>query len=228
MPLHDWTRVDAGLWHDLHQCWTVALCNALNSGVLPHDYFALVEHHVQGPIPDVLTHERSPAFGEPTDAEESEIYARRANRITVRHQHGNVVAVIEVVSPGNKASRSEFRAFVEKSADLIRQGIHLLVIDLFPPGRRDPQGIHKALWDEFQEEDLELPPNKPLTLASYDAGPPRVAYVNFVAVNDTLPDMPLFLKPEIYVPAPLEATYQTTWNLFPAALKGLLEGPRRS
>jgi hypothetical protein len=193
-----------------------------------------------------LTLELSPAPGEPALDEgsslavaaapphkhlirrsEAEIYAGRANRITVRHRHGNVVAVVEVVSPGNKASRSEFRTFVEKSADLIRQGVHLLVIDLFPPGHRDPQGIHKALWDEFQEEDLQLPPGTPLTLASYDAGPPRVAYVNFVAVTDTLPDMPLFLKLEIYVPTPLEATYQTTWNLFPAALKGLLEGPRR-
>jgi len=34
---------------------------------------------------------------------------------------------------------------------LIRQGIHLLVIDLFPPGQRDPQGLHKAIWDEFLE-----------------------------------------------------------------------------
>jgi hypothetical protein len=55
-----------------------------------------------------------------------------------------------------------------------------------------------------------------------------VAYVNFIGVNDPLPDMPLFLKPEVYVPAPLEATYQTTWTLFPAALKGVLEGPTRA
>jgi hypothetical protein len=32
--------------------------------------------------------------------------------------------------------------------------------------------------------------------------------------------VPIFLKPEIYVPGPLEATYQTTWSVFPAALKG--------
>jgi hypothetical protein len=211
MPVHDWTRVDAGLFHDFHQGWTVALCNALNSGILPRDCFALLEKRAQGPIPDAARRL------------EAEIYAGRANRITVRRRHGNVVAVVEIVSPGNKGSRSEFRAFVEKSADLIRQGVQLLVIDLFPPGRRDPQGIHKALWDEFQEEDLELPPGKPLTLAAYDAGPPRVAYVNFVGVQDALPDMPLFLRPEVYVPAPLEATYPTTWNAFPAALKGLLE-----
>jgi hypothetical protein len=37
--------------------------------------------------------------------------------------------------------------------------------------------------------------------------------------------MPLFLEPELYVPVPLEATYETTWGVFPAALRGLLELP---
>ena len=98
-----------------------------------------------------------------------------------------------------------------------------MVVDLFPPSKRDPQGIHKAIWDEFEEEDLELPRDKPLTLASYDAGSDYVAYVEFVAVGDALPDMPLFLKPDIYVQAPLEPTYQAAWDAFPAALKGLLD-----
>jgi hypothetical protein len=147
MPIHDWTRVDAGLFHDFHQSWTVTLRDALNSGVLPPENFALVE-------------KMTPVIG-PTEAE---IYAGKANRITVRHKHGDIVAVIEIVSPGNKSSKAEFRALVEKSAELIRQGVHLLVIDLFPPGNRDPQGIHKAIWDEFAEEDLVLPPGKPLTL----------------------------------------------------------------
>jgi hypothetical protein len=62
-----------------------------------------------------------------------------------------------------------------------------------------------------------------LTLASYDAGPDYVAYVEFVGVGDPLPEMPLFLKPETYVPAPLDATYQAAWHVFPAALKPLLD-----
>jgi hypothetical protein len=70
-----------------------------------------------------------------------------------------------------------------------------------------------------------LPPDKPLTLAAYDAGPEWVAYVEPVAVGDELPAMPLFLKPEWYVPAPLEATYQARWNVFPAPMKRLLETP---
>lgn len=242
MPVHDWTRVDAGLFHDFHQSWTVTLRNALNAGGLPCNHFALVEKYIRGPIADVLTLKLPSGADEPGDSaalavatapprtrlvrrREVDLYVRRANRITVRHRHGDVVAVIELVSPGNKASRNELRTFVEKTADLIRQDIQLLVIDLFPPGPRDPQGIHKAIWDEFGEEDYEQPPDKPLTLAAYDAGPPRVAYVQPIGVGDVLPEMPLFLKPETYVPAPLEATYQATWAVFPAPLKGLLEGP---
>src|SRR5215831_16138389 len=99
MPIHDWTRVDAGLFHHFDHRWIDSLSDALNAGKLPPDYFALVEQHIRGPIPDV--------------------YAEKANRITVRHRHGYVVAVIEIVSPGNKGSRAESRAFGEKSAELI-------------------------------------------------------------------------------------------------------------
>jgi hypothetical protein len=53
-----------------------------------------------------------------------------------------------------------------------------------------------------------------------------VAYVEPIAVGDVLPEMPLFLEPEFYVPAPLDATYRTSWELFPAVLKRRLETPR--
>jgi len=46
-----------------------------------------------------------------------------------------------------------------------------------------------------------------------------------VAVGDRLLDMPIFLTPDRFVSCPLEATYQTTWGVFPAALKGELERP---
>jgi Protein of unknown function (DUF4058) len=241
MPIHDWTRVDAGLFHAFHHGWIEELARALNRGVLPDQYFALPEQNIRGPIPDVLTLKLAASKEEPpesaggmavavrapgtrlTKRAEADSYVRKASHIAVRHRHGKVVAVIEIISPGNKASQAEFRALVEKSAELIRQGVHLMVIDLFPPGKRDPYGIHKAIWDQFVEEELELPPDKPLTLASYDAGPDYVAYVEFIGVGDELPEMPLFLKPETYVPAPLAATYQAAWNVFPGPLKGLLD-----
>jgi hypothetical protein len=241
MPIHDWTRVDAGLFHAFHQSWIIRLCDTLNTDRLPADYFALPEQSIRGPIPDVLTLELAPGREEtnrtatalavaavPPRARlvqraEDRIYARKADRVAVRHRHGQIVAVVEIVSPGNKASKNELRTFVEKTSELIVQGIHLLVIDLFPPSKRDPQGIHKAIWDEFEEADFEMPVDKPLTLAAYDAGPPPVAYVEPIAVGEALPDMAIFLKPDFYVPAPLEATYESAWYHFPAAMKRLLE-----
>jgi len=184
MPVHDWTRVDAGLFHAFHHRWIDALCDALNTEGLPPDYFALPEQTIRGPIPDVLTLRLSAQSGEtPTTSRavavpespprarlvrrsEADIYARKSDRVTVRHRHGQIVAVIEIISPGNKGSKSEFRAFVEKTAALIQQGVHLLVVDLLPPTKRDPLGIHKAIWDEFEEEDFELPPDQPLVLAA--------------------------------------------------------------
>ena len=149
-----------------------------------------------------------------------------ADRIVVRHRHGRVVAIVEIVSPGNKASKNELRTFVEKTSNLIAQGVHLLVIDLFSPSKRDPQGIHKAIWDEFVEEDFELPADAAIdSRQQYDAGPPPAAYVEFVAVGEALPDMPIFLKPDIYVPAPLEETYRTTWDDFFPAPMGTMDRP---
>ena len=37
MPIHDWTRLEPGDFHDFHQCWVVEIRNALNGGLLPHD-----------------------------------------------------------------------------------------------------------------------------------------------------------------------------------------------
>jgi len=247
MPIHDWTRVDAGLFHAFHQAWVTVLSRALNTGVLPPDYFALREQSTRGPVPDSLTLELPSERDEPDGSgsglavavapprmrvvrrAEDTIYVHKADRIAVRHRHGRVVAMVEIVSPGNKTSKNELRTFVEKASKLIAQGIHLLVIDLFPPSKRDPQGIHKAIWDEFVEEEFALPGEERLTLAAYDAGPPPVAYVEPIAVGEVLPDMPIFLKPDFYVPAPLEQTYRTTWDdFFPAPMKRLLEVPNRN
>lgn len=241
MPVHDWSLVDSGLFHDFHQVWTVEIRNALNRGSLPDGYFALAEQVVGGPIPNVVTLQRfiptppeaphadcmtvteAPPRARYIATAEVDSYAERANRLVIRHRHGEVVAVIEIVSPGNKNSRHGLRAFVEKSAELLRSGIHLLVVDLFPPSPRDPQGLHKAIWDEICDEPFELPPDKPLTVASYVAGTVKSAYIDPVAVGDVLPSAPIFLDEESYVPVPLEATYQAAWENCPRAIRDLVE-----
>ena len=240
MPMHDWTRVDAGTFHAFHVGWITHLGEAMNDGLLPPGFFALPEQMIGGPIPDVVTRHRQPRLGErpenggglaleesPPQAAyvmfaETEPYAARANRIVVKHRLGQVVAVVEIVSPGNKSGQHGLRMFVDKAYDLLQQGIHLLVIDPFPP-RRDPQGIHKVIWDTICDEPFELPAKKPLTVAAYYAGVPKTAYVDPLAVGDPLPSSPLFLDSGFYVPAPLEASYKTTWEKCPRVVRELVE-----
>lgn len=239
MPIHDWTRVRANRFHDFHQSWTIAIRNTLNAGQLPSGYFAMIEPIAGRTEADVITLDLNPpAGGVPTGGlaiaaappktrfvtrSEATLYARKANQITVRHPDGDVVAVIEVVSPGNKDSRHAIRAFARKAVEFLHAGVHLLIVDLFPPGRRDPQGIHKVIWDRIRDEPFHLPADKPLTLAAYTVNMEIVAYIEPVTVGDPLPDMPIFLTGDHYVPCPLESTYQTAWSQFPAPLKGPLE-----
>jgi hypothetical protein len=239
MPIHDWTRLEPGDFHDFHQCWVVEIRNALNGGLLPPENMAMAEQVTGRPIPDVVTlHSRAPqgdpggiavATAPPTArviAKFEKInYAKRADRVVIRHGRGTVVAIIEILSPGNKDSRNAIRTFVEKAADILNQGVNLVVVDLFPPTPRDPQGIHKAIWDEFGDEPFEAPPGKPLTVASYIGGDLPTAYVESVGLGDSLPSPPIFLSETRYIPAPLEATYMRAWAVFPALLKELIDPP---
>jgi hypothetical protein len=243
MPIHDWTRVDAGIFHDFHHEWISTIRNALNRGILPPDHYALAEQIAGGFGPDVVTLEgpmqttpggfqnthKGVALAEAAPKvsfrakTEADIYAAKANRIAIRHvSNHRVVAMIEIVSPGNKGVRSSLRSFAEKAADLLRRGIHLMVIDLLPAGPRDPQGIHQVIWDELTDNDFALPENRKLTVASYIGGLTQEAFVEPLAVAGALPEMPLFLTPDVYVLVPLEATYLSAWEAVPDVWKNAL------
>ncbi len=153
---------------------------------------------------------------------ETERYASKANRVVARHSLGKVVAVVELVSPGNKDSRHALRSFVEKTVGLLYDNINLLIIDPIPPSPRDPQGIHKAIWDEITDEPFALPSDRKLTLAAYQASPIKTAYFEPFAVGSLMPDMPLFLQNDFYINVPLEATYMDTWNVLPPPLRDLV------
>ena len=250
MPIHDWTRVTPGIFHHFHHEWISTLSRALNGGLLPPGYYALAEQIAGGLGPDVLTLEMP---GESTESEhpgaengarmsvatlatappkarftksaEMDLQARRRNRIAIRHTSDHkVIAMIEIVSPGNKSSRAGLRSFVSKAIELLEAGIHLSVIDLFPPSRRDPQGIHAAIWSEIEDDDFQLPADKPLTLVAYATGLVKRAFIEPVSVSDDLPDLPLFLDPESYISLPLAKTYQAAWECVPSYWRAQLEG----
>ncbi len=67
MPIHDWSRVDAGIFHHFHQRWIVAITDVLNQRLLPAEYYALAEQQGAGFEPDILTLKASTP-SEPVDA----------------------------------------------------------------------------------------------------------------------------------------------------------------
>jgi hypothetical protein len=101
-----------------------------------------------------------------------------------------------------------------------------MVLDLFPPGPADPQGMNGAIWSQFDAQPYDLPAERPLTVASYLAAWQPEAWLEHLAVGDPLPEMALFLTADVCVPLPLEATYQTAFRKAPAFWREVLEGRR--
>lgn len=253
MPIHNWTRVEAGIFHDFHHAWIEQIKRVLNAGVLPPDYYALAEQFAAGLGPDALTlHAPRPGGDRETEQEtrrssadsgggvllarpkvgpiaetDMEFYRRKQSFVAVRHVSGDrVVAVVEVVSPGNRSTRHALQQFIRKVADFLDQGVHLLILDLLPPGRHDPQGIHSAIWDYIAGKEYSAPSDKPLTLAAYESDLVTRAYVETVAVGDTLPDMPLFLEPRGCISVPLDASYEAAWDAVPRRWRDVIEVKR--
>lgn len=251
MPIHDWTRVNVGTFHDFHGSWITHITETLNAGLLPPEVYAQSEQRVRPlGIADVLALRRpdedwadraaeSPDGGSPggtavadspprvarsMQAEASWAAALKQRRIVVRHVSGHrVVAVIEIVSPGNKDRQPACRDFVEKSVGAIDAEIHLLLIDLFPPGPFDPGGLHRAIWNHYGER-YDPPAEQPLIAVGYQADDPPTAYLAPLAVGDAPPTMPLFFALETYINLPLAPSYDAAYAGVPAFWRAVVEG----
>jgi hypothetical protein len=255
MNVHDWTRVEDNVFHDFHNRWITHLTDSLNSGVLPDGYFARSEQHYGLPIADLLAlHEHGPngGQGEPLSSAPRSgglavvdappkvrvrkvlhpVRRTRSKTVAVRRVNdGRIVAVIEVVSPGNKDGRVHTKGFVAKLAQTLHAGVHLMVLDLLPPNPASPDGLHMMLTNDFgipatgdEDEDGLQPDGYPIALLSYEADLPDIgAYLEYLRVGEPLPDMPLFLTPGHYINVPLGATYETTYRPLPRVTKTALE-----
>src|SRR5262249_55197494 len=155
---------------DFHYSWVLEIKRALMRGLLPKGYYVMAEQRGGNlGAPDVLTLQRAgtrpeaegPLAGTatltetPPDVPVRTAIARDADErmqrpLVVRHTSDDrIVAMIEVLSPGNKASRHALRSFLDKAVAAFDAGVHLSLVDVHAPGPRDPHGIHGALLDEI-------------------------------------------------------------------------------
>jgi hypothetical protein len=133
MPVHNWSADYAWLFHDFHHGWIGTIKRALNGGLLPTDYYALAEQVAVGATPDVpiIRDETTPEFEPaPSGLLVAEPKTRiietlgtpppQKNQVAVKHASDDrTVAVIEIVSPGNKDSQHAIRSFLDNTVDLL-------------------------------------------------------------------------------------------------------------
>ena len=245
MPAHDWTLVNAGTFHAFHTAWMGEFQRVLNGGLLPSDYYALAEQVAGDYGPDVLTLrspsprpdvspdsddgpvtvlEAPPKVSVLQEANDATMYSHRRRVMSIRHATDDqIVAMIEIVSPGNKSSQSAVERFVNKANAVLDSGCHLLILDLFPPNRSNPDGLHAEIWRSYDDEPYCVTSEKPVIVAAYQAGRPR-AFLEPLAIGSALPDMPLFLDDDGYVNVPLEATYSAAYASMPERWRCVIEG----
>src|SRR6185312_8465090 len=153
MPVHDWTRVPAGIFHAFHVDWIPEIQKVLNGGLLPPGYYALPEQRTGHSIADVLTLHASAPHPEPpplppatggtllTEAPprvrrkrtiEQELRTRQRT-LSIRHISGHrLIALLEILSPANKDRTQSVEEFADKVEAALGRGVHVLFIDLFP------------------------------------------------------------------------------------------------
>ncbi|MEM9701685.1 MAG: DUF4058 family protein [Planctomycetota bacterium] len=247
----DWTRVDAGTYHGFHQTWISQLGLTLNAGLLPRGYYSHVERSF-GAVradeneADVLTLEIDPHRSEAggggtavleappaveleTDmsaASEMDFYVGKASRLAIKREiDHHVVALLEVSSPGNKDRTASADRFLDKIAEALEDRVHVVMIDLLPPGPADPNGLHAAVLERFSIP-FDPPAAKPMCAVGYRSGPEWRACAQPLTVGDPLPAVPLFLTPDRYVELPLGPSYAAARPVIGFFWEEVLDGRR--
>src|SRR6059058_4165266 len=118
MPVHDWTRVSAGAFHDFHYSWVLEIKRVLKRGLLPPGYYVMAEQlggdlgapdvltlqaagtppELEGPLSGTATLTGTPPVVHARTTIARDAYARRQRTLVIRHRSGDrIVAMIEVL-----------------------------------------------------------------------------------------------------------------------------------
>jgi hypothetical protein len=229
MPLLDHFREPVPIarkWESFHSYFAVAIGAYLNR-TFPDRFLAAVQMHpgsgveadvaefdigpavpVNGPVGGVglLTYAPPAATGEfsiafPDDFEVPVLDSQRENRL---------VAVVELVSEGNKDRPEKRQAFAAKCATYLHRGIGVVVFDPIYPRRFN---LHNTLIDALgQPPQLWMPDEALMYAAGYR--PARAAtggrvefWTHRLEIGEPLSTLPLALKGWGFAPLDLEEAY---------------------
>jgi hypothetical protein len=238
MPLRDHFHSplrDQHRWPGFHAVWTVNMVRHLNERWLPSRYRADAEVTVATQVEvDIATFEEESTAGSggntgngvatavwspPRPVQSCAINLPAQDTFEVRiydiQRHSRLVAVIELVSPGNKDRPDAWRAFAIKCASCLAQRVAVVVVDVVTE-RRD--SLHTELLRLLQVSELTPSLEQaPLYAVAYRTTKQNEAWrldiwPETLTLGAVLPTMPLWLADNLAVPLELEPSYLETFQ----------------
>src|SRR5579871_2167598 len=216
-------------WESFHGFWITHLAGNFNLRPNRYGFIAEVNVHIGIAVAaDVAAFEEDRPTGERSNgAVATEVWAPPRPllamlvdfsaletfeiRIYDQDRARTLVAVVELVSPGNKDRPENRRAFLDKCAAYLREGVSVVIVDIVTSRQHN---FHAALMELFGgDEAARRAVTSDLYAVAY-----RVHVVGQrtqlemwpenLALGASLPTMPLWLTESLCVPLELEAGYQ--------------------
>jgi hypothetical protein len=232
MPLldHFHPPLDRRGWESFHLSWADHLTGHFNMRPNRYGFLAEADVHIGITVcADVAAFEEDAPSGErPNGAVATEVWAPPHPPLVVpvdftkletfeiriydEQRARTLVAAVELVSPGNKDRPDNRRAFLDKCAAYLREGVSVVIVDIVTARRHN---FHAALMELFNVGETAM---RAVTSDLY-AVAYRVhlvgqrtqleAWTEALTLGAPLPTMPLWLTESLCVPLELEAGYQT-------------------
>ncbi len=214
-------------WESFHATWAGSIADALNERWLPEGYFAEEQLHPAARVEiDVATFESAhdalggertavlprKAWSPPAPAMTLPGTVLEGAEVLVFHREGGptLVGAIELVSPANKDRPETRRTFAAKCASCLSTGIGLVLVDVVTTRAAN---LHNELMELLGHDDQShLSGLKNLYSVAYQ--PVRRSERDELdlwsaefAIGDVLPQLPLGIGPDLFVPIDLESAY---------------------
>jgi hypothetical protein len=242
MPLRDhfrppvWKLVS---WEGFHGGWPMTIVQRLLPK-LPQQYTAEPRVHLgkffeidvcafegeEPELPQVSTSEEPGGVAtatlappRPTFTVDADLSSEYAYEVLVfdHDRQRQLVAAVEIVSPGNKDRKASRRAFVAKCAALLQQGVCLSIVDIVTIRRFN---LYAELLAFMELTDPAFSPQPPPVYAvtcrghNVDDTGRFQSWAYPLAIGQPLSDLPIWLSEDDYVMLELEASYEDACRVF--------------
>ena len=225
MPIHDHFKGKIShtrSWSSFHYLWAGLIAGELNR-VLPEGFIAESTIYTGSIEVDVRVDEwtdQATSLGVmyqipvPSAVIKTDNFEASEVQVFDLHHARKTVGVIEIVSPANKDRSQHREAFLAKCYSFIAYGVSTVIIDIVTSRTFN---FYEALIQKLQvpAEQIKKDDEAKLYCSSYRYKADKVQPVVEVwhiplQIGNVLPDLPIFISPQIAIPVRLENAYQRT------------------